>query len=52
MTIKNTNDFLKGQRDCKEGNPPERKPSEDYLRGYATQYQHEQNLEYVTREHR
>jgi len=47
-----TEEFLKGQKDCKEGNQPMDNPSEDYLRGYSAQYQQEQNMEYATREHR
>jgi hypothetical protein len=42
-------DFLKGQLDCKEGNPAAQNASDDYNRGYAAQYQHEQNMEYFTR---
>jgi hypothetical protein len=44
-------DFLKGQLDCKEGKPAATKASQDYTRGYAAQYQHEQNIEYFSRGH-
>lgn len=47
-----SDEFLKGQRDCKEGIPSPQDASEEYLRGYSTQYQHEQNMEYLTRENR
>ena len=33
----NTDDFLRGQRDCMEGKP-HKDGSEDYNRGYAAQY--------------
>lgn len=47
----NVSDFLHGQRDCREGREPKVNANEDYLRGYSTQYQHEQNMGYVTRGH-
>ena len=34
--------FIDGQRDCKEGKQPS-SGSEDYLRGYGAQYQLEEN---------
>jgi len=48
----NASDFLRGQQDCKEGAPPRVNATEDYLRGYGNQYQHEQNMEYLTRGHK
>ncbi len=42
--IKKTEDFLAGQRDCKEGEVHKIGMSEDYDRGYGAQYQHEQNM--------
>ncbi len=38
------NDYLRGMEDCKAGRSANTQDSEDYNRGYATQYQHEQNL--------
>lgn len=35
-------DFLRGQRDCKDGNPHLAFQSEAYDRGYAAQYEWEQ----------
>ena len=35
--------FLRGQRDCMDALPPQEK-SQDYTRGYATQYQHNENM--------
>ena len=46
------NDFLKGQRDCKDGSPPMENASDDYLRGYSAQYELEQVQEYLSRGHR
>lgn len=37
-------DFLKGQADCKDGKLADLKGNVDYNRGYAAQYQHEQNM--------
>ena len=34
-------DFLQGQRDCKNG-VPQRRDNDDYLRGYANEYEKEQ----------
>lgn len=44
----NADDFLKGQKDCKEGIPHKAGKSEDYNRGYGAQYQHEQNVTHLT----
>ena len=35
--------FLQGQWDCGEGKEPQRTDDEAYMRGYSTEYQHEQN---------
>ena len=35
-------DFLRGQRDCKDGIPHKSGQSESYDRGYATEYEKEQ----------
>ena len=43
------NEFLRGQRDCMNGEPHKAGMSESYDRGYAAQYQHEQNLNNITR---
>lgn len=37
-------DFLLGQTDCREGIPHEAGKPEAYDRGYAAEYQHEQNV--------
>jgi hypothetical protein len=37
-------DFLKGQRDCKDGKPHKSGKSADYDRGYGTQYEAEAML--------
>ena len=37
-----TDRFLQGQRDCKEGKPHEAGKPEDYNRGYGSQYEAEQ----------
>ena len=47
----NINDFIEGQRDCKEGNAPKENPSDNYLSGYNFQYQLEQSMGYFTDEH-
>lgn len=39
----NTDEFLRGQQDCKEGKP-HKSGSTDYDRGYAAQYELEQVL--------
>ena len=44
-------EFLKGQKDCQEGKPAQPYKSDWYKRGYAAQYQHEQNMEALTRGH-
>ena len=40
----NESEFLDGQRDCAEGVEHNINQSVSYDHGYATQYQHEQNL--------
>jgi len=35
-------EFLRGQRDCMNGLPHKSDQGEDYDRGYAAQYEHEQ----------
>ena len=40
----NTDDFLQGQRDCKDGVPHEAGKSKDYDAGYGSQYEAEQAL--------
>jgi len=47
----NADEFLKGQKDCKNGVTHEVGRHPDYDRGYNAQYQHEQNMEYLTRGH-
>lgn len=42
--IKCADDFMNGQRDCIDGKPHKAGMSTDYDRGYAAQYEHEQNL--------
>ena len=42
-------DFLQGQRDCKEG-VPQRRDNDDYLRGYAAQYEKEAVDDWATSE--
>ena len=37
-------DFVKGQRDRKEGNPQKDNASESYLKGYGFQYEKEQRI--------
>ena len=39
-----TNDFLQGQEDCREGKSHEAGKSDSYDRGYSTQYEWEQIL--------
>lgn len=43
----NVDKFLQGQIDCQKGKAPASE-NKDYLRGYATQYQHEQNMDALT----
>ena len=43
-----SDDFLAGQRDCEQGVPHDSDKSESYNRGYAAQYQHEQNMDALT----
>lgn len=40
----NTDDFLRGQQDCKLGKAHKSGQSEDYNRGYAAQYELEAAL--------
>ena len=40
----NTDEFLNGQLACKSGNECPVDASDDFIRGYATQYQSEQIL--------
>lgn len=40
----NADDFLQGQRDCKNGVPHEAGKSKDYDAGYGAQYSAEQML--------
>ena len=39
-----TLDYLEGQNDCIEGNPPKLNPSYEYLRGYGEQYEREESV--------
>ena len=43
----NTDDFLRGQRDCMEGKP-HKDGSEDYNRGYAAQYSLEESKSWLS----
>lgn len=47
-TIDRPADFLEGQLDCMKGKPAQADRTEDYTRGYATQYQHEANMDAMT----
>lgn len=38
----NTDQFIQGQRDCRDGKPHEAGKGADYDRGYAAQYEYEQ----------
>lgn len=38
------NDFVQGQKDCRDGNDQPDNPGEWYLRGYAVQYELEQMI--------
>lgn len=38
----NTDDFLRGQRDCKDGKDLKLGDTDDYYRGYGAQYELEQ----------
>ena len=40
----NTDDFLRGQKDCQDGELHKPGQSEDYDRGYAAQYEFEQMM--------
>ena len=47
----NADEFIQGQKDCKEGKQTTGNESDDYLRGYAAQYNLEQIMGEITREH-
>ncbi len=47
--VMDTNMFLQGQIDCRDGKPHEAGKGESYDRGYAAQYTHEANMETMTR---
>jgi hypothetical protein len=49
--IKSADDFLRGQKDCQEGIPAKQEQSTDYQRGYATEYQHQANMDAMTDGH-
>ena len=40
----NTDEYLRGQRDCKDGKPHKAGQSKDYNDGYGCQYEAEQML--------
>lgn len=42
--IKNADEFMLGQLDCKNGEAVKNGRPEDYYRGFSAQYQHEQKL--------
>jgi len=42
--IKDAGDFIRGQRDCKEGKPHKSGQGSDYDRGYSSQYEFEEVL--------
>lgn len=44
MTELDTEEFLRGQRDCKEGKMSALGASSDYCRGYSAQYEAEQMM--------
>lgn len=44
----NSEEFLKGQQDCKAGNAHKNGQSESYERGYSAQYEIEQLLTHKT----
>ena len=46
----NSCEFIRGQKDCKNGLPHRENQSESYDRGYAAQYQLEQVLDARTTE--
>lgn len=46
--IENAEDFLRGQRDCKNGVGHKSNMSSDYDRGYSIQYDLEQVVSWVT----
>jgi len=49
--VESSDDFLAGQSDCQEGIPHKMCQSHDYHRGYACQYQHDQNMDALTDGH-
>jgi len=50
--IQDTDEFLQGQKDCRDGIPHEQGSSEDYTRGYAAQFEIEQIRDFYTDEER
>ena len=42
-------DFLQGQKDCQKGEPAKLDGSKAYLRGFSTQYTHDQNMSELTK---
>jgi hypothetical protein len=40
--MKYEEDFIRGARDCQQGNPHKPLQSEAYDKGYGTQYEHDQ----------
>ena len=46
--IQDTDEFLQGQKDCRDGIPHEQGSSEDYTRGYAAQFEIEQIRDFYT----
>lgn len=49
MTNIDADEFLRGQRDCQNGVKHLAGQSDSYDRGYAAQYQHEQNMSALSR---
>lgn len=45
----NADEFMQGQKDCRDGKPHEAGKGESYDRGYAAQYEWEQVQEAMTR---
>ena len=41
-------DFLQGQKDCKDGKPAKQNASDDYNRGYGAEYEIQQILDAQT----
>lgn len=44
----NTDDYLQGMRDCKDGVPHKSGKSQDYDDGYATEYERQEVLTVMT----